>query len=140
MAKGETVRATKVVKISKAAKLKSLQLVDGKSEDSRTYANIKTIDEIMGIKPQGAFKAKSVAEFEDQLNTQMNLADMQALASRVGLLPIHDRNVLKKRLLDEFKKDLRKKLPYEVIDAVSDRSGVSEEHEAKALRILKEGV
>lgn len=121
-----------------ASKLKNLKVVDGKAEDSRYFANIKSIDEIMGTKPQTPFKAKSLAEFEEQLE-EMNLADMHKLASRVALLPVHDRTILKKRLTDEFKKDLRKRLPYEVIDAAAPQTGVNKKHEHAALRILKEG-
>ncbi len=125
------------------AKIKKMELVDGKADradsESRTFANIRTIDEILGEKPQGAFKANSLEEFEKQIDVEMNLADMQTLASRVGLLPIHDRQVLKKRLLDEFKKDLRKKTGYGHIDAVRPSANLNMEQNDRARRILKEG-
>ncbi len=123
-----------------ATKLKSLKMIDGKVEpDSRTFANIKTIDEAMGIKPQGAFKATSLAQFEQQIDKEMNLADMQQLASRVGLIPLHDRPLLKKRLIDEFKKDLKKKTGYGFIDSVAPMGNLKEEMSDKAQAILKQG-
>lgn len=121
-------------------KLKQLKLVDGKATpDSGQFANIKTIDDILGTKPQGPFKSKSVAEFEASIDKEMNLADMQSLASRVGLLPIHDRPLLKKRLIEEFKRDLRKKVGYGEIDSVASNENLNEAVSEKARRILKQG-
>lgn len=128
MAKGTT----------KAQKLKEMKLVDGKSAPD-VYTNVKTIDEILGTTPSGPFKAVSLAQFEKQVDEEMNLADMQALASRVGLLPIHDRPLLKKRLVDEFKKDLRKKTPYDVSSAAGQSDNLDYNVGDKARRILKEG-
>ncbi len=102
-------------------------------------ANIKTIDEILGVKPTSPFKANSIAEFEAQINNEMNLADMQAMAPVVGLIPIHDRNLLKKRLIDEFKKDLRKRTPYSISNAVSPTDNLDMDSIQAATRILKEG-
>lgn len=128
MAKGTT----------KAQKLKEMKFVDGKTAPDYQQS-IKTIDEILGTTPSGPFKAVSLAQFEKQVDEEMNLADMQALASRVGLLPIHDRPLLKKRLIDEFKKDLRKKTPYDVSSATGQSDNLDHNVGDKARRILKEG-
>lgn len=129
-----------MAKGNKVDKLKKLKLTDGKAApDSRTFANIKSIDEIMGIKPQGAFKATSLEQFEKQVDSEMNLADMQQLASRVGLLPIHDRPLLKKRLVEEFKKHLRKQTGYGYIDAVAPTENLNMSKSEIAKKILKQG-
>ncbi len=128
-----------MAKGTKIQKLKEMKFVDGKTVGPDVYQNIKTIDEILGTTPSGPFKAISLAEFEKQVDQEMNLADMQALASRVGLLPIHDRPLLKKRLVDEFKKDLRRKTPYELTSSVGQMDDLDHEVGDKARKILKEG-
>lgn len=124
--------------MTKTDKLKQMKLVDGKAAPD-VFTNIRTIDEIMGTTPAGAFKATSLAAFERQIESDMNLADMQSLATRVGLLPIHDRNLLKKRLVDEFKKDLRKRTPYELSNAVGQTDNLDMDASDRAMKILKEG-
>jgi hypothetical protein len=121
----------------KTTKLKEMKLMDGKAAPD-VFESIKTIDDILGTKPQGPFKAKSLAEFEKQLDTEMNLADMQALAPRVGLIPIADRPLLRKRLIDEFKKNqarLRGINP----DAVIPDTTVKESLGGKIAKTLREG-
>ena len=124
------------VKTSKATKLKSFKVMDGKSAPD-TIDDIRTIDDILGTKPQGPFKAKTLEEFEKQLDSEMNLADMQALAPRVGLIPVADRTLLRKRLVDEFKKfqSRLRGVPDDIMRDVSPREDLYE----KAARILKQG-
>lgn len=121
-----------------AKKLKELKLMDGKAGPD-AYANIKTIDDILGTKPTGPFKAKTLAEFEKQLDKEMNLADMQALAPRVGLLPIADRPLLRKRLIDEFKKNQARLVGYAHVDAVQPGQNLNYERSDRAKAVLKEG-
>lgn len=125
-------------KVTKASKLKSLNLMDGKAAPTDTIDDIRTIDEILGTKPQGPFKAKTLAEFEKQLDTEMNLADMQALAPRVGLIPVADRTLLRKRLVDEFKKNLARVRGVPAEEIMRDISPREDLYE-KAARILKQG-
>ena len=56
------------------------------------------------------FKDGTVEAFEGRLS-EMNLADMQSLASRAGLLPIYDREVLKQRLVTAYKTQQKKMNP-----------------------------
>ncbi len=123
--------------LTKTAKLKAMKMTDGKAAPDY-YANIKTIDEILGQKPQGPFKATSLAEFENHVSKEMNLADMFELATRVGLRPVHDRPLLQKRLVDEFKKDLARRTPYKV-DPSRSSTEFNLEVSDKARGILKEG-
>lgn len=123
-------------------KLKKMKLMDGKAapESNSALDNFKSIDEMLGLKPTNPFKAHTVEEFEKKLNSEMNLADMQELAPRVGLIPIHDKTLLKKRLLDEFKKDHRKRIGYNEAEILASADKpLSEDSTAKAMRILKEG-
>lgn len=84
-----------------AEKLSKKQVADG--ED---YSNTRTIDEILKDRVSvSVFKYSSIPAFEKAL-AQMNLADMQRLASRAGLLPIYNREVLKSRLVAAFKRQL----------------------------------
>ena len=127
----------KAKNISKKEKLKDLRWIDGMAAPDAN-ANVKTIDDIIGVTLANPFKAKTIEEFEKRIDSEMNLADMQALASKVGLLPISDRPLLKKRLLDEFKKDLRKRTPYNQ-KMVQPKEGLNIERSARAKRILGEG-
>lgn len=125
-------------------KLKEMKMMDGKAAPDASINprldKFRSIDEMMGLKHQSPFKANTVEEFEKQLDSEMNLADMQALAPRVGLIPIHDRTLLKKRLLDEFKKDYRKKVGYDVTEIIAQgESPLSDDAKSKARRVLGEG-
>jgi len=125
-------------------KLKEMKFMDGKAAPDAAVNspidNFRSIDEILGIKHQSPFKANTLPDFEKQLD-EMNLADMQAMAPRAGLTPIHDRTLLRKRLVDEFKKDYRKKHGYNVAEIMaSGGEPLSEDASAVARRILKEGV
>jgi len=124
-------------KKTQVEKLKAMKLTDGKSGPD-AMVNMRSIDEILGTKTLNPYKANSVAEFEGIIK-DMNLADMQSLATRVGLLPVADRIMLKKRLLDEFKKDLRKRLPYEGVSSVEINENLNPKLVDRAKRILGEG-
>jgi hypothetical protein len=125
-------------------KLKAMKLMDGKAAPDATPTrnpldNFKSIDELLGVKPSNPFKANTAKEFESQL-AEMNLADMQCLAPRVGLIPIHDKPLLKKRLMDEFRKDYRKRIGYNEAEIMSTADKpLSEDASARAMKILKEG-
>lgn len=127
----------KTKKTEKKTKLEDLKWLDGKAAPDAN-ANIKSIDDIIGVTLANPFKAKTIEEFEKKIDTEMNLADMQALASKVGLLPIADRPLLKKRLLDEFRKDSRKRTPYNV-KTIQAKEGLNLEMSARAKKILGEG-
>lgn len=92
-------------------KLTKKKLLDGMftPENSR-IDNTQSIDDILGENRffHNPWKASSKEELEANLK-DMNLADMQALATKVGLLPIHDRYVLKARLVKEFDRYIKKR-------------------------------
>jgi len=115
--------------------IKKMMIADGK-EDSRK--RIKSIDDILGVSQMSNFKASTEEEFENTLNKDMNLADMQALAAKVGLLPLHDRNRLKKRLMNEFRKERKKLVPGEM-DGDRDYSSGTTAKKSSINHILKQG-
>ena len=140
MAKGTTKVKTKTkvtAKVAAATAVKKYDWLDGKAApDPQT--NIRTIDDIIGVSKANPFRVGSIEEFERKIDSEMNLADMQALASRVGLLPISDRPLLKKRLLEEYKRDFRKRTPYN-LNPIQVNEGLNHKLDARAKKILGEG-
>lgn len=79
-------------------KLKNKKFVDGVSFETSQAS----IDEILKDNESNPFKTLSLEEFEDNLKN-MNMADMQVLATKVDLLPVADRRLLKERLKKQFR-------------------------------------
>lgn len=125
------------VKATKVKEVKEMKMMDGQAAPD-FGEGARTIEDILGEKRQGPFKAKTLAEFETQLSSEMNLADMQALATRVGLIPIHDKPLLKKRLIDEFKKNIARLHGQQGLREMLG-SDLDENSAQKAARILREG-
>ena len=61
----------------------------------------RKLEEILGVDTINPFGTNELDIFEDKLGN-MTLADMQALAQRVGLNPYHSESRLKKSLVKEF--------------------------------------
>lgn len=78
--------------------LNSLEHVNGKEFKDK----IVELEKILGVQEVNPFKTTNVEVFEARL-AEMNHADMQALALRVGLSPYLQRPQLKKALLKEFR-------------------------------------
>lgn len=91
-------------------KLTKKKMLDGMfTPEESKLDNTQSIDDIIGGGfMENPWKANSQEEFDSRLK-EMNLADMQVLATKVGLLPVHDRAILKRRLVKEFNKFLQKK-------------------------------
>lgn len=81
-----------------------------------------SLDQIFNEKaPLSVFKEETVEDLQESLS-QMNLADMQVLASKAGLLPIYDRDVLKQRIVNAFKVHLKKMKPMNLGNAEKVKS------------------
>lgn len=62
-----------------------------------------TLDQIWGDTGMWKYNTMDAIEYEDSLKT-MPKVDLQTHASRVGIVPVDNRDVLSARLLREFKK------------------------------------
>lgn len=78
-------------------KLKSLNQTHGKIE------NPVTLDQIWGDKGTSKYGTLDHKEYEEYLR-DLNKSDLQSHASKIGLVPIDDREKLVNRLISEFKK------------------------------------
>lgn len=63
----------------------------------------KTLDQIWGEDGSSKYKTLDEKEYQNFLN-DLNKSDLQSHASKLGLIPIDDRDSLTKRLIAEFKK------------------------------------
>lgn len=97
-------------------------------DQSKDY---RTLDQIWG--DEGLSKYKTFDEDEYQKNlSDMTDSDLTAHAVKLGFVPTPDRQILKKRLLGEFKKYIAQ---FSRAEKPVEKTKVSKE----ALRILSEG-
>jgi len=83
----------------KVKNIGELSQTHGKTEEKE----YRTLDQIWG--DDGIRKYKTLDESEYLLSLkEMNKSDLQAHASKFGLIPVDDRETLIKRLVREFKK------------------------------------
>ena len=81
-------------------KLSELNQAHGKNE----YESQKvTLDQIWGDTGSGKYKTLDVNVYTEQLS-EMNKSDLQSHATTVGIIPIDNKELLKKRLIAEFQK------------------------------------
>jgi hypothetical protein len=78
--------------------LNSLEHVNGKEFKEK----IAELEKILGVQEVNPFKTTDLEIFEGRL-AEMNYADMQSLAMRVGLSPYLQKPQLKKALVKEFR-------------------------------------
>tara|TARA_Y100000004_G_scaffold32349_1_gene33899 strand:- start:694 stop:1059 length:366 start_codon:yes stop_codon:yes gene_type:complete len=62
-----------------------------------------TLDQIWGDDGTGMYGTLDITSYENRLD-DMNMSDMQTHASRVGIIPIDNRSMLRERLVREFRK------------------------------------
>ena len=86
-------------KSSKKSSLKNMSQTHGKTKEFEPT----TLDQIWGDDGTGMYGTLDVASYENRLD-DMNMSDMQTHASRVGIIPIDNRSMLKERLIREFRK------------------------------------
>ena len=85
----------------KSANLKDLSQAHGKEEEVQPTS----LDQIWGDTGVGKYKTLNRDEYETQLS-DMNKSDLQTHATKVGLVPVDDAGLLRKRLLREFSKHI----------------------------------
>ena len=84
-------------------KKKKMTLAERQISDGKLYnkRGVKSIDELLGISAS-KYNTHDLKKYEDYLSN-LNTSDLQAHATRVGVLPNQDRSILTKRLLKEFR-------------------------------------
>ena len=82
----------------KTKKVKNLTQTHGKVEEFEP----STLEQIWGNDSLSTYSTMDEGEYEGQLNG-MAKADMQAHATKVGLIPIDNMGILKQRLVKQFK-------------------------------------
>jgi hypothetical protein len=85
----------------KTKKVKNLTQTHGKVEEFEP----STLEQIWGNDSLSTYSTMDEGEYEGQLNG-MAKADMQAHATKVGLIPIDNTEVLRARLIKQFKSHL----------------------------------
>ena len=84
---------------AKKKNIKNLSQTHGKEEKFEPT----TLDQIWGEDGTSTYGTMQEEQYQSQID-DMNLSDLQTHASRVGIIPIDNRNTLRERLLREFRK------------------------------------
>jgi hypothetical protein len=86
-----------------AAKRKKKKLGDIKQAHGKTEAKFvpTTLDQIWGDDGTSLYGTNNLETYQSRI-FDMNMSDLQAHASRVGIIPVDNRNMLTDRLLREF--------------------------------------
>ena len=79
--------------------VKKLSQAHGKVEEYQPT----TLDQIWGDDGTSLYGTLDEVVYKDRLD-EMNMSDIQSHASRVGIIPIDNRSMLKDRLVKEFRK------------------------------------
>ena len=111
----------------KKPSLDELSQSHGKEEGTQPTS----LDQVWGDTGVSKFGTLDEEEYESSLSS-MNKSDLQTHATKVGLVPIDDANMLRKRLLREFNRHISSFRTPKQTQGVKKMS-------AKAVKILKEG-
>jgi len=87
--------------LKKKQKLENLSLINGRIEDP-DIIKLKEIEDMIGLRPRNLFGTKDFETFRKNLD-QLTQTDLEALAHKVGLFASGSREILKSKLLREFK-------------------------------------
>jgi len=87
---------------AKTNNLKNLSQTHGKKKEEKEYEPT-TLDQVWGDEGLSVYGTMNQEEYQSQLDNY-NRTDLQAHASRLGIVPLDDRNRLTKTLVSEFKK------------------------------------
>tara|TARA_R110002020_G_scaffold74458_2_gene190442 strand:- start:139 stop:519 length:381 start_codon:yes stop_codon:yes gene_type:complete len=94
-----TKRKTAKKTTAKRKNVKNLSQTHGKVEEFQPT----TLDQIWGDTGITTYGTMNEKEYEARVD-DMNMSDLQAHASTVGIIPVDNRNMLRERLLREFRK------------------------------------
>ncbi len=83
--------------MKKGKNLKELVQVDGKLEDKP-----RTLDQILGYTGLSKYQTMNDEEYQEKIST-MNKSDLNKEAINRGLIPVENRGILEKRLMNEFR-------------------------------------
>tara|TARA_Y100000593_G_scaffold20135_1_gene40393 strand:- start:5186 stop:5551 length:366 start_codon:yes stop_codon:yes gene_type:complete len=108
-------------------KVKDLSQAHGKEENNTP----SSLDQVWGDTGLSKYKTLDEGEYLGQLD-EFNKTDLQAHATKVGLIPIDNTTELKKRLLKEFRKHTAKY-------SIPPNHVKSTTLDAEAMKILSEG-
>jgi hypothetical protein len=98
-----------------ARKSKKVEIVDGKLEELKVSIkenvtggkkNVRSLDELLGTKST-EYSHGSLDEYADKVKN-MTLAELQAHAASVGILPVSDQKRLVARLINQYQKTSNK--------------------------------
>jgi len=110
----------------KKAGLDNLSQTHGKEEGVKATS----LDQIWGDTGLSKYKTLDKGEYETQIK-DMNKSDLQAHATKVGLVPVDDMGLLRRRLTKEFEKHVASyRIPNKTKNSKLD---------PEAIRILSEG-
>ena len=108
--------------------MKNLSQAHGKEEKFEPT----TLDQIWGDDGSNVYGTLNESTYADKVD-DMNLSDLQAHASTVGIIPIDNRHTLRERLLREFRKHVSSyKKPIHQNES-------SRDIDPKVMKILSEG-
>lgn len=98
----ENKKTKKAKGVNPVSESESKKITEFQQADGKVYNKYKvtSIDELLG-KRSGKYEHSNVEDYAEYLKN-MNVSDLQAHATRVGIMPNQDRNVLTKRLIKEF--------------------------------------
>lgn len=108
-------------------KLKNLTQIHGKNED----IEVKSLDQIWGEDGSSKYKTLDQKEYENSLK-EMNTTDLNAHASKIGLIPVENRELLIGRLVNEFKKHVS-------MYKIPKQNSFSKDINSSVKKILSEG-
>lgn len=114
-------------------KLQSLDQTHGKVDEKKIQPT--TLDQIWGDDGVWKYKTLDEEEYVKWLN-DLTSSEIQSHANRLGFVPVGELDVLKKKLIEEFRGHVAK---YNAAAAISRKKEEATEISPEALKILKEG-
>lgn len=117
-------------KTNKKRNTKSMKQIHGKKESA---SKPTTLDQIWGDTGLWKYSTMNLDEYSDQLQ-EMTKTDLQAHATKIGLIPVDSREILSQRLVREFKRHVSS---YENRPDIS--TGTAGEISSEVKKILSEG-
>lgn len=119
---------------SKPNTLDNLQQTHGKTEEE-PKTQPTTLDQIWGDDGVWKYKTLDEEEYVNWLN-DLTSSEIQSHANRLGFVPVGELDVLKKKLIEEFRGHVAK---YNAAAARSRKKEEVTQISPEALKILKEG-
>lgn len=108
------------------------------NDDLSRFDNAFTLDELMGASSPNLYGAKTSDEFEKKIQG-MSLLELHKMAVKVGLVPVHDRGVMKKRLKASFAKYVKSLRPFKQSKNRFYSEGQDDKNGARARELLSRG-